>query len=91
MPHLIHLELDIATDANLLHGKIWESVILQLVTFNFRFRLRVPLRDTAVQQILDTFCSFFWLEHKQWFVAYDDQDLPSSFFTVPRFAPNQIE
>ncbi|UJR16906.1 hypothetical protein I4U23_003804 [Adineta vaga] len=87
MPNLIHLELDIFADVNLLNGNIWESLILRLDTFDFRFRLHDRIQDSSVSQILNTFRSLFWLRYKRWFVAYDDRDLPASFFTIPRFAP----
>lgn len=81
--YLKHLELEIKGLDDLVDGERWQILTNSLITFNFKFNIRVPLND----QFLDSFRTLFWLEEKQWFVAYEDQHL----FSVPHFSPKQIQ
>ncbi|CAF3300077.1 unnamed protein product [Rotaria socialis] len=85
MPNLTHFELDTQGNMDLIDGQQWELLISHLVVFNFRIHL-CSLFNVPKNTILESFRSLFWLEHKQWFVAYDDPNI----FTVPRFASSIV-
>ncbi|CAF4043322.1 unnamed protein product, partial [Rotaria sp. Silwood2] len=81
-----HSNVDIEDANDIISGYQWKYLVSHLQTFDFRFYLS----HKSDEKILDSFRSSFWLEQKQWFVAYDDcQSLPC-LFTVPRFAPKSI-
>ncbi len=54
-----------------------------MITFDFDFKSDVDI-PTSPQILINSFYSSFWLEEKQWFVAYDTH--ASHIFTVTRFA-----
>jgi hypothetical protein len=68
---------------DLCNGKQWSNITKQLITFDFDFKSDVDI-PTSPQLLINSFYSSFWLEEKQWFVAYHTH--PSHIFTVPRFA-----
>ncbi|CAF4378223.1 unnamed protein product, partial [Rotaria sp. Silwood2] len=81
-----HSNVDIEDANDIISGYQWKYLVSHLQTFDFRFYLS----HKSDEKILDSVRSSFWLEQKQWFVAYDDcQSLPC-LFTVPRFAPKSI-
>ncbi|CAF2035753.1 unnamed protein product [Rotaria magnacalcarata] len=86
IPNLTHFELDTQGNIDLIDGQQWELLVSHLIVFNFRIHLFCPLLNFSKNNILESFRSLFWLEHKQWFVSYDDPDI----FTVPRFASNIV-
>jgi hypothetical protein len=86
MPNLLHFELDTQGYMDLIDGQRWESLVSNLIVFNFRFHLLCLSSNCSEENILDSFRSLFWLEQKHWFVAYDGP-YSRQIFTVPRFAP----
>ncbi|CAF0737185.1 unnamed protein product [Rotaria sordida] len=81
-----HLNVDVEDVKDIIDGHQWKYSVSHLQTFDFRF----CLSHKSSEQILDSFRSSFWLEQKQWFVAYDDHQSSPCLFTVPRFAPKNI-
>ncbi|CAF3470122.1 unnamed protein product [Rotaria sp. Silwood1] len=81
-----HSNADIEDANDIISGHQWKYLVPHLQTFDFRF----CLLNRSDEKILDSFRSTFWLEQKQWFVAYDDYQSPPCLFTVPRFAPKNI-
>ncbi|CAF3446799.1 unnamed protein product [Rotaria sp. Silwood2] len=81
LPRLRHLELCAQGQIGLINGYRWQQLTHRLITFNFFFIIEAELTET----ILNSFRSSFWLNEKQWFVAYKGQYL----FSVPRFVNRQ--
>ncbi|CAF0945030.1 unnamed protein product [Rotaria sp. Silwood1] len=81
-----HSNADIEDANDIISGHQWKYLVPHLQTFDFRF----CLLNRSDEKILDSFRSPFWLEQKQWFVAYDDYQSSPCLFTVPRFAPKNI-
>ncbi|CAF3282189.1 unnamed protein product, partial [Rotaria sp. Silwood2] len=73
--HLKHLELHTKCYADVVNGHRWKIVAKDLITLKFIFNIEVD----SIEEILDTFRTSFWLNDKQWFVAYDNNHL----FTIP--------
>jgi hypothetical protein len=82
LPRLKHLELHTACSTDLVDGFRWKSVSGSLVTLNFFFVVNLEL----VEDILDSFRTWFWLGEKRWFVAYDH----GRFFSIPSFADTSV-
>ena len=72
---------------DLIDGQKWELLVSHLTIFNFRLHLPCSLPDFSKENILDSFCSLFWLEQKCWFVVYDGP-YSRNIFMVPRFTSN---
>jgi hypothetical protein len=84
LTNLKHFELQIKGNLDdLCNGKQWSIITKQLITFDFDFKSDVDI-PTSPQILINSFYSSFWLEEKQWFVAYDTH--ASHIFTVTRFA-----
>ena len=79
LPCLRHLELVSYCDSDVIDGYRWEKKVEKLDTFEFMFHFSLEIRWK--QQ--DSFRTPFWLNEKQWYVAYIDGYL----FSVPRFIP----
>ena len=80
------LNFDIESPMDIIDGYQWKYLVSHLQKFDFYFYLS----HKSDKQILHSFQSPFWLEEKQWFVAYDGcQSLPC-IFTIPRFAPKSV-
>ncbi|CAF4969528.1 unnamed protein product [Rotaria magnacalcarata] len=77
---------DVEVPKDIVDGNQWKYLISHLQTFDFRF----CLVHRSNEEILDTFRSSFWIEQKQWFVAYDNQESSSCLFTIPRFASKNV-
>ncbi|CAF3373579.1 unnamed protein product [Rotaria socialis] len=77
---------DVEVPEDIVDGNQWKYLISHLQTFDFRF----CLTHRSNEKILDTFRSSFWIEQKQWFVAYDNQESSSCLFTIPRFASKNV-
>jgi hypothetical protein len=87
----MHVELDIAMLSDNTYGRYWESFVVNLVTFNFRFKLLLDIYDQYNHaSILAPYTTPFWLEQKRWFVACDTSENLPSVFTVPRSAPTKM-
>ncbi|CAF1565556.1 unnamed protein product, partial [Didymodactylos carnosus] len=71
IPNLIHFELDSEGYMDLIDGQQWELIASNLIIFDFRIHLLDPLWNFSEENILQSFLSLFWLEHKRRFVAYD--------------------
>ncbi len=82
LPRLKHLELHTACSTDLVDGFRWKSVSGSLITLNFFFLINLEL----LEDILNSFRTWFWLEEKRWFVAYDR----GRFFSIPRFADASV-
>ncbi|CAF4475612.1 unnamed protein product, partial [Rotaria sp. Silwood2] len=71
-PNLKHLHLTAICGKEFANGAYWSNFISsflpQLSTFNFYFRFPYYISNEGN---LCTFCSPFWLEYKQWYVAWD--------------------
>ena len=83
LPALKHFELVVAGSMDLFDGNRWKILTQSLRTFHFQFSAPIRLSEN----ILQSFRTPFWLEEKQWFVAYQD----FSLFSVPRFTPKHID
>ncbi|CAF4689568.1 unnamed protein product [Rotaria sp. Silwood1] len=84
LPYLKHLELQINGNlVDLCNGERWSILTKYLITFNFNFTTKHDIVNFPYL-LINSFCSSFWLEEKQWFIAYNNR--PSHLFTVPRFA-----
>jgi hypothetical protein len=90
MPNLRHFELDTKGSMDLIDGQQWELIVSKLMIFDFRIHLIYPLLSLSNENILQSFRSLFWIEHKRWFVAYDGSPL-RHIFTVPRFLSNIVK
>ncbi|CAF0725010.1 unnamed protein product [Adineta steineri] len=77
LPRLKHLTLTASCHNNVIDGHRLQIKMQHLITFNFRFNLFSHLES----EDLNSFRTSFWLEEKQWFVAYGYQCL----FSVPYF------
>jgi hypothetical protein len=64
IPNLKHFELDTEGSRDLIDGQQWESVVANLVRFDFRIRLLEPLLYVDKENVLQSFRSLFWLEQK---------------------------
>ncbi|CAF1272077.1 unnamed protein product, partial [Didymodactylos carnosus] len=89
IPNLIHFELDTEGYMDLIDGQQWELIASNLIIFDFRIHLLDPLWNFSEENILQSFLSLFWLEHKRWFVAYDGSHM-RHIFTIPRFISNTV-
>ncbi|CAF3949426.1 unnamed protein product [Rotaria sordida] len=83
--YLKHLELHLTGFTDLANGQRWQMLTNSLVTFNFKFDTHICFK--LIEQILDSFRTSFWLEEKQWFIAYYNDYL----FSIPYFAPEQVD
>ncbi|CAF1215473.1 unnamed protein product [Rotaria sordida] len=91
MPCVKYLELDILCEIGLVDGHQWESIAINLIRFDFRFRVvRWSACDITKTNHLNSFRTPFWLEQKRWFVAHDNCK-PLTIFTIPRFMPKDLE
>ncbi|CAF3999710.1 unnamed protein product [Rotaria sp. Silwood1] len=91
MPCVKYLELDILCEISLIDSHQWESIAVNLIRFDFRFRIEHrSVCNAAKINHLNSFRTPFWLEQKRWFVAQDDRK-PSTIFTIPRFMPKDLE
>ncbi|CAF3007511.1 unnamed protein product [Rotaria socialis] len=77
LPRLRHLVLDGQAHTSIIDGRRWEILAMDLLTFNFNFKLEI----NQIEQILETFRTPFWIERKRWFVAY----IHGRLFSVPHF------
>ncbi|CAF1334690.1 unnamed protein product, partial [Rotaria sordida] len=67
MPCVKYLELDIPCEIGLIDGYQWESIVVNLIRFDFRFRVvRWSASDIAKINYLNSFRTPFWLEQKRW-------------------------
>ncbi|UJR29523.1 hypothetical protein I4U23_010740 [Adineta vaga] len=92
LPKLInlkHFEIDVQNASHVPNGQQWEVLVSHLFIFDFRFTIYEKATNIYEKQF-QSFRSSFWLEQKRWFVAYDNQISSYSIFTVPRFAPIDI-
>jgi hypothetical protein len=80
--YIKHLQLHLKGFDDLINGQRWETLAKSLITFNFQ----IDVDSQLSEQAFDSFHTPFWLEEKQWFVAYKDYCL----FSVPYFAPKQM-
>ncbi|CAF4056139.1 unnamed protein product [Rotaria sordida] len=83
--YLKYLELHLTGFTDLANGQRWQTLTNSLVTFNFKFDTHICFK--LIEQILDSFRTSFWLEEKQWFIAYYNDYL----FSIPYFAPEQVD
>ncbi|CAF1028509.1 unnamed protein product [Rotaria sordida] len=81
---LDHLELHLRGYTDLADGQRWQTLTNSLITFNFKFNIHICF--DFIEQVLDSFRTLFWLEEKQWFIAYENDYL----FSIPYFAPEQV-
>jgi hypothetical protein len=79
---LTHLTLQINSSKDFADGHRWERLTTKYMVFNFKFKITLK----NIEQILDSFCTSFWLQEKRWYVAYDGGFL----FSIPKFAPTCI-
>jgi hypothetical protein len=77
LPRLRHFEVIANGSDDMIDGHQWERSAKNLLTFQFNFYIPYAIET----QHLDSFRTPFWLNHKQWFVAYRD----NHFFSVPHF------
>ncbi|CAF1039305.1 unnamed protein product [Rotaria sordida] len=82
--YLKHLELHLRGYTDLADGQRWQILTNSLITFNFKFDIHICF--DFIEQVLDSFRTLFWLEEKQWFIAYENDYL----FSIPYFAPEQV-
>ncbi|CAF1661319.1 unnamed protein product [Rotaria magnacalcarata] len=82
LPRLRHLVLNGQAHVSIIDGRRWEILAIDLVTFNFNFKLEI----NQIEQILETFRTPFWIERKRWFVAY----MHGRLFSVPHFVDRCI-
>ncbi|CAF1158022.1 unnamed protein product [Rotaria sp. Silwood1] len=91
MPYVKYVELDIPCEVGLVDSRQWETIAVNLIRFDFRFRVVYwSACPTAKINYLTSFRTPFWLEQKRWFVAHDNHK-PPTIFTVPRFMPKDLE
>ncbi|CAF1517326.1 unnamed protein product [Adineta steineri] len=89
-PCLIYFEIECRSDLDLCDGHEWERFLLEkffyLKIFYFKFQLRstVILNTIAIQNILQSYSTSYWLNEKQWFIAIEwNQRL---IYSIPRFS-----
>ncbi|CAF1181498.1 unnamed protein product [Rotaria sordida] len=89
-PYLIYFEVECRSDLDLCDGHEWERFIIEklsrLKTFYFKFQLKstIILNAIAIQNILHSYSSSYWLNEKHWFIAIEwNQKL---IYSVPRFS-----
>ena len=78
LPRLKHLQFQSVGDVDLYDGQRWETIAANLSRLDFKF---LTLKQVLTPD-LESFRSSFWLEERQWFVAFSG----GYFFTVPFFS-----
>ncbi|CAF1121977.1 unnamed protein product [Adineta steineri] len=91
IPSLKHLELELGILVDLKNEYRWDTFVSNLEKFDFRCYLS-PLHFLIWNQteILARYKTPLWLEHKQWFVACDSSQQTPLLYTVPHFAPKNM-
>jgi hypothetical protein len=89
IPNLRHFEVDTQGSIDLIDGQQWELITSHLIVFDFRIHLLCRLFGFSEENLLESFRSPFWVEHKHWFVAYNGLHM-EHIFTVPRFVSNIV-
>ncbi|CAF1380521.1 unnamed protein product [Adineta steineri] len=91
IPSLKHLELELGILVDLKNEYRWDTFVSNLEKFDFRCYLS-PLHFLIWNQteILAPYKTPLWLEHKQWFVACDSSQQTPLLYTVPHFAPKNM-
>ncbi|CAF1267366.1 unnamed protein product [Rotaria magnacalcarata] len=95
MPNLRRLKIKLELTQLSLNGNQWKEFILdylpKLKDFHFNMKIFIPSERSPIEKIIDnllnSFRTFFWLHERQWFVRCDwsleNRHSFASFYTVP--------